>query len=486
MTHTSATPITTNADMFNLVEGSILSKNGHIMQGNQLFNVWASNGAEYNWLNQFRVSALDSVAVAGVYTSIPTQVDVRLTVHCDGSDCSGCQGASMQALCSTYQRCSVFNCIGTPVNLNRPLCGLGLVIRAMGLTQVESLYGVWGILVQVLVVILQLKTQANVGVIDLSAQQQAFYGHICTAKDVTAEFLGTLVSSTNIVFQYEQAHPTILQYARLVDPHVQASPLLGPSALTGFFYQIFLAPIYVMTTLYQIMLCRMTAVVSTIDTVGGPTIVLANLDASGAAVGQCLTLYSAGLATESGNPVSRQQLAVSVTNMMLVAADQLVLTVLDPIMHILDGQLTYLIGVVSSFATLLRTFDMLHCVTPDVTLRTTAQCSCGDTPLQISGVRSRETTRDFAFWCTGTLSLHGKLIWNPYTFAQLRAMMDTQLDPFLRCSEDSSRSCNVPNDPGGVFAKQAVNAMQVFTRCRQNYVNKQWDIAAYAQYDAAV
>ena len=111
--------------------------------------------------------------------------------------------------------------------------------------------------------------------------------------------------------------------------------------------------------------------------------------------------------------------------MLVVAANAGTLAVLDPIMHTLDAFLTYLIGVVRSFGTMLQTFDMVHCVTPDVTLHTTVQCACGDTPLQIAAVRAAETDSKFAYWCTGTLSLLGanqvnKIIWNPYSFAQLR------------------------------------------------------------------
>ena len=105
--------------------------------------------------------------------------------------------------------------------------------------------------------------------IDLSAQEQAFYGHICTAKDVTAEFFGTIVASTNIVLQHEHSQSLLLRYAALVDPKVHASPLLGPGAITAFFYQLSLAPIYVISTFYQIMLCRLSALVTTVEGTGG-------------------------------------------------------------------------------------------------------------------------------------------------------------------------------------------------------------------------
>ena len=463
----------------------IMSLNGNVVQGK--FSAWVNAGEQYNWLSQLRVEGVDSsIASVGVYKSVASTISVQTTGGCDGSDCSGCPDASIRAICATYQRCSVFNCVGTPVNLNRPLCGIGLILRALVLTQLETLHGAWGIIVQMVVVMLQLQVESNVGVIDLSAQEQAFFGHVCAAKDVSAEFFATIVASANLVFDYDASRTLLLQYAAFLDPQIHASPSLAPTAITGFFYHISLAPIYAASAMYQILLCRLAALVAVVDKAGGPIIVLTKMNYTSAAVGQCLTLHAAGLASETGNPASRKQLANAAANLVQVAADSVTLAVLDPIMHTLDAILSYQIGIVSSFATVLQTFDMVHCVTPDVTLSTTAQCACGDQPLQIASIRAAEKT--YAYWCTGTLSLlmsdqTSRIVWNPYSFAELRSKMSVQLAAFLKCSEDATRSCTVPNDP--VFLSQGVNTMQVFTRCRQNYVNQQWDVGAYAQYDAA-
>ena len=468
--------------------GVVLAFNGVRNEATNGFVSWVHTGLQYDWLNQLRVTVSGGVQSATVHNSLQTGVTLEQVAYCDGTDCSGCP-ASIRPMCSMYQSCSVSKCIGTPVNLNRPLCGVGLMLRALGLTQIETLHGAWGIIVQVLVVVLQLQTQRNVREVDLSSQEQAFFGHVCASKDVSAEFFATVVASISMVFQYEQAELKLLQYASHVDTNVHSSPLLGPAALTSFFHHMALGPLYVLSTLYQIFICRLSALLTLGGGAGGPTIVLTTSSGTGAAAGQCLTMYTAGLSSDRGDPFSKEKLVQTAANFMIVAYNAGVLSVLDPIMHALDALLTYLTGVVSSFADLLRTFDMIHCVTPDVTLETTAQCACGDKPVRIAAAREIETDSDSAYWCTGTLSLlapdqSSRLIWNPYSFSELRALMRSQLGPFLSCSKDATRSCAVPNDP--VFATQGVNAMQVFTRCRQNYVNRQWDVGAYAQYDATV
>jgi hypothetical protein len=54
------------------------------------------------------------------------------------------------------------------------------------------------------------------------------------------------------------------------------------------------------------------------------------------------------------------------------------------------------------------------------------------------------------------------------------------MDAYLQCAS-GSHFCTPPND--NVFLAQGVSIMAVLTRCRQNYVNHQWDPAAYALYD---
>jgi hypothetical protein len=161
---------------------------------------------------------------------------------------------------------------------------------------------------------------------------------------------------------------------------------------------------------------------------------------------------------------------------------------LEPLMHMVDGMLTYMIGVVGKFADVMQAFDVKQCMLPDVTLKTTVRCACGDKAVSISAARRTEGISDFAYWCSGTISLVNEdnkvqVVWNPYTYAELQGKLAGVMDAYVQKASESMYA-SAPNDP--TFAKQGVSMIAVLTRCRQNYVNQQWDPAAYARYDQSV
>jgi hypothetical protein len=46
---------------------------------------------------------------------------VLTTTKCNVKSCAGCQDGAVQLLCDAVKRCSIINCIGTPVNEARAL-----------------------------------------------------------------------------------------------------------------------------------------------------------------------------------------------------------------------------------------------------------------------------------------------------------------------------------------------------------------------------
>ena len=78
-----------------------------------------------------------------------------------GPTAGGVPTSSLRALCVNYQRCALFRCVGTPINVNRPLCAAGLSLRASGLLVAEAWRGAWVILVETLVLLLRVDVNVD-------------------------------------------------------------------------------------------------------------------------------------------------------------------------------------------------------------------------------------------------------------------------------------------------------------------------------------
>ena len=79
-----------------------------------------------NWLAAMhldtRAMTLNLAAGLGVNT------DVEIVHGCRVDDCTGCKTRAVQTLCYAAQQCTVANCIGTTVTLNKPLCSVGALL----------------------------------------------------------------------------------------------------------------------------------------------------------------------------------------------------------------------------------------------------------------------------------------------------------------------------------------------------------------------
>jgi hypothetical protein len=58
------------------------------------------------------------------------KASVTIEQRCDVDDCSGCTVPAVQRACFSVTQCAVAKCIGTVVNLERPLCSVGRLLQA--------------------------------------------------------------------------------------------------------------------------------------------------------------------------------------------------------------------------------------------------------------------------------------------------------------------------------------------------------------------
>ncbi len=466
----------------------LLSKN--LVNSQEYYLMFASRGSTYDWLAQLRLTRSGMTLLAAhVVNSQPITSAVTVRTGCDGTDCRACP-ASLRSMCAVYQSCAVFRCIGTPVNLQRPLCGIGLALRSAGMIYVQTMHGAWTMFVELFMLLLQLSTQRQLSGINLAFPSENFFGHVCAVKDLSAEVISILASTVNGALQLAQVPDARLQMAASVDSGSNAVMAMSTMAVTSFLNQICLFPVYLMVIGHKIMTCDVSGWIAVVGHDGvSVTLQQAGFaSAEASMVGSCLTVNAQIQAQQTGDASVAHMIGTTAAALVTNAAQRMIMTRLEPIMHMFDGIMAYLMGIVGKFGSMLQAFDLRHCVLPDVTLSQALQCACGDTALKIPASRASETAADFGLWCSGTLSLTDAsnaqvLVYNPYSYAQLRTMLRGAMDTYIQCAS-SSFQCTPPNDD--VFAMQGVSLIPVFTRCRQNYVNRAWDPAAYALFDQNV
>jgi hypothetical protein len=340
--------------------------------------------------------------------------------------------------------------------------------------------------VDVFMILLQLTTQRNVPGVEVSFPEDQFLGNLCAAKDLSAEFFSIVTSTVNSALQLAQSAPPMMQSASIVDAGANTLSSMSTAAVTGLLHQVALAPMYALAVGHKVVMCKVSGLLAITGGAGFQvTLHSAKFAGTDAIGGSCVTMGAEVQSTQTGDPSALSSVGGTAAEMLSKSGGERALMMkLEPVMHAVDGLLAYGIGVAGKFADVLQTFDMRHCVMPDVTLKRAAQGACGDRPLAIAAERRTER----GMWCTGTLSLvdsgnRVRVVWNPYTYQELQARLAGVMDDYLeRAGEDVMAA--VPNDE--VFVRQGVSIMAVLTRCRQNYVNEQWDPAAYARYDQGV
>ena len=325
----------------------------------------------------------------------------------------------------------------------------------------------------------------------LSWPDEPFFNYVCNAKDFSGQFISILTSSILNIIQLQQSGTKNLLKAFSVDTQISTSLSMSLAALTSFFQQVLLLPIYSFTVFRTILLCRIQGIIALIssDKNDGFYInVMSSKEASAAEalVGICLTQSQVTDSKQTSDTSIQGKFSGTMGNLITSAAQNFVLIQLEPVYHIIDAVLSYFAGIVYKLGDVFTSFFQSSCLLPNVYLIETVHCACNDTEVFIPKVRASEGLEKKAHWCSGTLYItksdgSGQTIYNPYSYEQLLSKMTNEsFYDFLTCSEKSS-TCVAPNDP--IISAQGFNLIQIITKCRQNYLRKQWDTAAYVWYD---
>ena len=454
------------------------------------------------WLSQLRVSGVS----AAEYKSQKVPVQVETVYQCSINSCLGCPDGETQRLCDAAAQCAVIKCIGTPVNMRRVLCQVGQVVADDARQSLALLHGTWVIFVDMFMTIMDLSLQKGLTGITLTWPDDRFFGYICTIKDNNAHMISVLTSALNSVIQMGHSAVMFLQGgAHEIDSNFNALATMPLTALTNMANQVALAPLYPLIVAQKVMMCRANGVLAIFD-VSGFTVRVGDTamqDASGRLVGQCLTENFVSKNRNPTDSANSESTARIVGQVIQSSANALIpeLTfkglTLETLMHALDGEISYWMGIIYGLSDVLQSLDMAHCKLPDYFLNDTMFCACGDTQYVIPDIRRHEGINAVGLWCTGTLTMLDAsnqpfVIYNPFTYAELQAKA-TGSDAYLACmsgksygkldTSSSGLDCHqlLPSTPE--LTVQGVSVLTVLTACRNNYMHKQWDRGAHILFN---
>lgn len=165
---TSDVPPTSRQLDFSMTTFSLVRKTPRISQvgnttsiGLKSFNtikVFMSNdpSSPTHWLSQIRMDLQGNAVAMGTYQSSEINLNYDVVTKCDYQTCNGCADLNIMRLCYGAQQCTLARCIGTLVNQNRPLCGIGQTGQAVFTTMVVLINAAWNIFSETLTTVLGL------------------------------------------------------------------------------------------------------------------------------------------------------------------------------------------------------------------------------------------------------------------------------------------------------------------------------------------
>ena len=461
--------------------------------------------AHKSWIQSVRLR-LDPAAQefgAHVHTSTTTNQSMQIQVQCTVDNCVGCQTnpwqlrhVDLQSKCYAAARCGVQKCVATPVNMRKPLCNLASrMVERLHVIRILAHSG-W-----------QLLASTIIGMVELSKPRRQkhewqfpsgdFMQFNCVAKNTIVETVAIFTSSLSLLVRYvgliDDAFSEDMLRSGIMDARWYARYFMSTTALTNLIASFFMAPIYSAMSAVQAMSCASTDLVALVTSASSgeahvQVVVMSQNDATlrqeaRAVAGVCLSqrmserMRELGLhgsdATESY--VANEFLSI-INRIEKIGTSAFLSTLANPV----DSITCWLIGIATTFIDWVQTIDWKHCSLPSVANQFVFRCVCGDHAHSVAPARRSQLAADGAFWCTGPLFMldgrgEDRLIWNPYSLAQLTAA-EEQHATFIKCIA-SGASCEKERVKLSKLEQQNVNVMPVITRCRDNYKNKQWDPA---------
>ena len=475
-----------------------------------------------DWLNQIRIFINTASVSLDIFASQKVEIKTTLLQTCDKRSCLGCP-PHIQAVCYTMQNCMVTKCIGTVVNLNKPLCNIGMSVQSGMDTSIAGVLGVWLLFAESYSVVLQLSldTTTRFKNLEIESVDDSFMGVMCTAKNALGQSVSIFTSAVGRKLIASHRDTSMQNGGRQIDTAKSAKDGFILAGFNTLFYQLSLLPLYLMIASQKTFVCTANSVLAVFSKEDSFSITLGRSDlqkASDVTSGQCLTAAYDSALEDSEQEKVQDNLADSTFVIMQGAAKNLEtlrlgttanalikkftgtiskLTIRVPI-QLFDSVITYAMGVVSGMQSLTQALDDVNCRIPNYYIYKTTSCACDDDAVAISDVRKNEGLEQHAHWCSGTLKMtnaFGKIlyVYNQFTYADLQSKL-SGMDAYLKCISKLAQgtttnsvnppACNkIPSYKIQEFEDQGVSAIAVLQKCKANYHQKKWDDGAFMLYD---
>ena len=451
------------------------------------------------WLQEARIewdSSDTSIATCSKGSSQRLSVDVKVKRRCDIDDCTGCKIPSVQRACYAAQQCAVANCIGTVVNLERPLCTAGSLLQTALELDLVKLQGIWIVIADLMIFVLRSATGRAPDGSELEALDDIFMGLICEAKDGIIASMAVLTSLINSIIgaagrsSRQTLQPTVAQDQQAAN--ADAVRVMIAAGTTNFLAQLSLAVLYVPIVAKKSIFCASEMFLGALTSGAGYELRLESkrhAEATNSLVSRCLSEYHREAMQDAGSPEAAKSFQEILSDMVNDGATAVATVPFEATLHTMDAAFSYTIGVFTGLQDLVAAADQKHCNLPDVDADEIGTCACGDTPVQIPPTRAGATVVEGGLWCQGVLSLMSStgepyLALNPYTYAELTNELRNQ-DAYLQCISSGYADGCAEKRPGAglpLLARQGVSVFTAAVRCKSNYANSVWDEGAAALF----
>ena len=494
------------------------------------------------WLQNVRIVLPPTgAAQVAVSASFSARQNVQLVVNCSVSTCVGCQGtgpreADIQHKCFAAAVCAVGRCVGSTVNMNRPLCQVGALIATLADEYRILLSAFWTFFANNVIFVVELSANRRQKY-EIAWPAEIKQMYTCRMKDIIIQFwslFGALILNVATAFSNSKSKGAMAEsYAGTTmqlssEARTQAMTTISTTAFVELMVQINLGVVYAPIVVWKMMQCKLDSAFGVLTTGSGTTFKMGSAQfdkADEAAVGVCLGEKVKQALSDVSDTNTNAALKSDVSSLISNLSSMIAGEMLGNFAFMYDAFFAWAGGVCKGVMNVVQVLDWTRCKLPVIDNAVVSSCVCGDRPARVPDAQRQAKQTTDSLWCYGLLMLsnvegNDQLIWNPYSLDELLRLgsgtedMQQYLDciSMNRCSfeklidasvgsitdyvacikTDASCAqfeaytacvnekvdCNTLKPTDAVFDAQGVEVMQVVTRCRNNYQQKRWDQAA--------
>ena len=474
----------------------------------------------------------DTELRVSMWDGMHTTAVVALNVECSVLNCEACEFANIntnniqarqlalqnvQTLCYNAQQCAIARCVGTVVNLRKPLCQLGAVLTEQLHIGRILLQTLWDGVTTTTISLVEL-SHVRARPHELAWPEEGFQATLCQTKDTIVHISAMIPSYLGVASWAVQDVSNYVPGMASPDSRVHARFEMIMMALTNALSSILMGPLYVFIAVQQWIGCTANSIQATIQNVvtgsrsSGSLSPTMQVYIGSRAIQQ--RVHDAGIHTclsdHDLQDIRDASVVVQATDRFAQVLSDLSSEFARKFVRwkflIFEVVISWLIGIFSGLTDLAQTSDWKNCklaVIVDASNQASS-CVCADQPHSIVEPLKSQNVNEGALWCSGFLWLTGGdgsdvLAWNPYSLNELLTFTESNeksVAKFMLCmggrvesataeaaAGDSStyvraNKCARYKPQPSVFKEQGVDIMQIITRCRANYQQKQWDEAA--------